>query len=121
VDYTLTLADGTVYQTTVGGNPLELVLGNGKYLSSFEEAIEGMEVGESRTITIPAADAYGPYRDDLIFTVDRSQINDESDPEVGDHLQGMNSDGQFFDLVVVAVNGTNYNGRTKINLWRARI
>jgi len=59
VNYTLSLADGTVYETSVGKQPLELVLGKGDFLTSFEKAIVGMKVGESKTITILAADAYG--------------------------------------------------------------
>jgi peptidylprolyl isomerase len=86
VDYTLSLKDGTVYQTTVGSNPLELVIGDGNYLVSFEEAIVGMKVGESKTITIAAADAYGEYRDDLITIVERSEIQNGDNIKVGDTL-----------------------------------
>jgi peptidylprolyl isomerase len=106
VNYTLTLADGTVYETSVGKQPLEFVLGGGNYLPDFEKAIVGMKVGESRTITIPAADAYGTRRDDLIFTVDRSQLVPGVDPKVGDHLQGTDENGQTTVAVVIAVSDT---------------
>ena len=106
VDYTLTLADDTVYQTTVGNKPIEFVLGEGKYLAGFEEAIVGMKIGESKTITILAADAY-PYRDDLVFTVDRSRLEEGLDPRVGDQLQSTDTNGQIFKMTVIAVSETN--------------
>ena len=94
VNYTLTLSDGTLYETSVGKEPLELVLGNGNYLPDFEAAIKGMKVGESNTVTIPAADAYGAYNDDLVFIVDRSQLEEGMDPKVGDQLQGKDASGR---------------------------
>ena len=101
VDYTLSLDDGTVYQTTVGSNPLELVVGNGSYLADFEEAIVGMKVGESKTITIAAADAYGEYREDLIITKDRSKIQDGDNIKVGDSLIMTYSSGYSTQVTVI--------------------
>jgi FKBP-type peptidyl-prolyl cis-trans isomerase len=60
VDYTLKLADGTVYETTVGtNNPFTFTLGTGQVIEGFDNAVTGMNVGETKTVTIPAAQAYG--------------------------------------------------------------
>jgi FKBP-type peptidyl-prolyl cis-trans isomerase len=59
VDYTLKLANGTVYQTSVGSTPFEFTLGQNQVISGFEKAVNGMKVGETKTVTIPAAEAYG--------------------------------------------------------------
>ena len=59
VDYTLKLPDGTVYQTTVGSTPFEFTLGTNAVIAGFETAVTGMKVGETKTVTIPAAQAYG--------------------------------------------------------------
>jgi peptidylprolyl isomerase len=106
VNYTLTLADGTVYQTSVGGQPLELTLGKGSFLPDFENAIVGMKVGESKTITISAANAYGAYSDNLVFTVNRSQLAPGVTPKVGDQLQSADSSGQTLVVIVKAVTET---------------
>jgi peptidylprolyl isomerase len=106
VDYTLTLSDGTLVQTTVGNQPIELVLGEGDFLPDFETAVVGMKVGESKTVTILAADAY-PYRDDLVFTVNRSQLPEGLDPKVGDYLQSTGTNGQTIVVIVIAVSDTN--------------
>jgi peptidylprolyl isomerase len=106
VDYTLTLSDGTLVQTTVGNQPIELVLGEGAFLPDFEAAVVGMKVGESKTVTILAADAY-PYRDDLVSTVNRSQLPEGLDPKVGDYLQSTGTNGQTIVVIVIAVSDTN--------------
>jgi peptidylprolyl isomerase len=106
VNYTLSLADGTEYETSVGKEPLTLVVGGGDFLPDFEGAIVGMKAGESKTINIPAADAYGPYRDDLIITVQRTQIDLDAEPKVGDQLQGTNGNGQTMAATITAVTDT---------------
>jgi peptidylprolyl isomerase len=107
VDYTLSLDDDTVYQTTVGGNPLELVIGSGNYLAAFEEAIVGMKVGESKTITIAAADAYGEYQEDLVITVKRSQIQNGENVKVGDYLLLTDSSGNSTQVKVIDTTDNN--------------
>jgi peptidylprolyl isomerase len=106
VNYTLSLADGTVYETSVGNQPIDLVLGDGKVLPDFEKAIVGMKIGESKTITILAADAYGVRNDNLIFSVNRTQLAPDVDPKVGDQLQSMDTSGQTIVVLVTAVSDT---------------
>jgi peptidylprolyl isomerase len=107
VDYTLTLADGTVYQTSVGKQPLEFVLGESTMLDAFEEAIVGMKAGESKTITIPSADAYGEYREDLLITIKRNQIQGGENIEVGDYLSMTDAGGHTSQFIVINVSDTN--------------
>ncbi|HAS04309.1 MAG TPA: peptidylprolyl isomerase [Dehalococcoidia bacterium] len=107
VDYTLSLSDGTVYQTTVGNQPLEFIIGKGSMLADFEEAVIGMKAGESKTITIAAADAYGEYREDLIITIKRSQIQGGENVKVGDYLTVTNSEGRTSQVRVTNVSDDN--------------
>lgn len=104
IDYTLSLSDGTVYQTTVGNQPLEFVIGEGSMLADFEEAVIGMKVGESKTVTIAATDAYGEYREDLIIKIKRSQIQGGEDVKIGDYLTVTNSDGRTSQVKVIDVS-----------------
>ena len=59
VYYTGTLENGTVFDTSEGREPLNFTLGEGKMIPGFEQAVLGMKVGESKTVTIPADEAYG--------------------------------------------------------------
>jgi peptidylprolyl isomerase len=88
VHYTGKLSDGTVFDTSVGSEPLELTLGQGKVIASFEQAIIGMKVGETRTFTLTADQAYGQRQEDLVFEVGRDKLSPDIKPEVGMQLQG---------------------------------
>ena len=104
VHYTGTLADGTVFDTSVDREPLEFTLGAGKMISGFEQAVPGMKVGELKTITIPAADAYGPRRDDMIIEVNREELPGGLDPNVGDQLPMTRTDGGTSMFPVIKVS-----------------
>lgn len=68
VHYTVSLADGTVVQSTVNGTPLEFTVGNKTVIQGFDEAVIGMSPGQTKTVTIPPEKAYGPYRPELVNT-----------------------------------------------------
>ena len=108
VDYTGTLEDGTVFDTStsVGREPLEFTLGEGQMIPGFEQAVLGMKVGESKTVTIPADEAYGQYSDDLVVVVNREDLPAGLDPEVGEQLQGPRPDGGTGVCTVTNVTNT---------------
>jgi len=97
VHYTGTLADGSVFDTSSDREPLEFTIGAGEVIEGFENAVLGMKVGETKTVTIPAAQAY-PYREDLVFTMERSQL--PQDIEVGQQLTLQSSGGAFRATVI---------------------
>lgn len=86
VNYTGKLADGTVFDTSVGKAPLEFTLGKGDMIPGFEKAILGMKVGDKKTFTIPSDEAYGPHLDSLVIEVSRSRLPGNVTPEVGMQL-----------------------------------
>ena len=86
VHYTGKLADGTVFDTSVGSEPMEFTLGEGRLIPGFEQAVTGMQVGKSKTVTIPVDEAYGQRRDELIFEVERDELPADIEPEVGMQL-----------------------------------
>ncbi|MBA7608455.1 Trigger factor [subsurface metagenome] len=106
VHYTGTLEDGTVFDTSVGREPLQFTLGAGQMISGFEQAVLGMKIGESKTVTIPAKDAYGPRRDDLILVVPREELPGELTPEVGQQLQMTRGDGGISIVPIIDVSET---------------
>lgn len=99
IHYTGTLEDGSVFDSSRGRDPLEFTLGEGQVIPGFESAVTGMEVGEEKTVTIPADDAYGPRRDELMLTVDRAQFPPNIQPSVGQQLQ-MSQGNESFVVTV---------------------
>ncbi len=87
VHYTGTLDDGSQFDSSVGGEPMEVTLGGGQVIPGFEQGIEGMQVGETKQIHIPAEEAYGLRHEQLIQAVDRDQLQEDLDLEVGMQFQ----------------------------------
>lgn len=94
VHYTGTLDNGEVFDSSRGRDPLEFEVGSGQVIAGFDQAVEGLAVGESREVRIEPDDGYGQPRDDLIVDVDRSQFPEEVEPQVGQQVQVQVAPGQ---------------------------
>lgn len=103
IHYTGRLDDGSVFDSSEGREPLEFTLGSGQVIPGFDQAVTGMEPGQERTITIPADEAYGELREDLLIAVPRTQFPPDIQPELGQQLQMQQPDGQAFVVTVHAL------------------
>lgn len=103
VEYTGRLQDGTVFDASATGSPLQFTLGDGQLLPDFEKAVLGMEVGADKTFTIDAENAYGPFHQELIFRVGRDQFPTNIQPTVGQQLGVTLEDGQQMPVTIVEV------------------
>jgi peptidylprolyl isomerase len=108
VNYTGKLADGTVFDSSVGRDPLEFTLGAGNMIPGFEKAVLGMKVGEKKTVTIPSDEAYGPHLDELVIGVSRDRLPADTEPKVGQMLSatGQNGEAIRFTITGISDNGT---------------
>lgn len=104
IHYTGRLGDGTVFDSSREREPLEFTLGEGRVIPGFESAVTGMEPGETKTANVPAADAYGPRRDELVMTVEKEQLPDDLDPDVGQRLGMRTADGETVEVRVTATD-----------------
>ena len=74
VHYTGTLDSGEEFDSSRGSEPLSFVVGDGRMIAGFDAAVRGMSVGESRTVRMEPAEAYGERRDELVLTFPISQL-----------------------------------------------
>ena len=102
--YTGSLADGTVFDSSMEREPLEVTLGAGQVIPGVDQALTGMAPGDDKKVTVAADQAYGPHRDELIHDVGRERLSPEMKVEVGDRLEGTDANGRRLHLTVVAVN-----------------
>lgn len=93
VHYTGYLTDGSIFDSSLDREPMEITIGERMVIPAFENGIVGMTVGDTKTINISADDAYGPYREDLVGTIARSQLPTDITPQVGMILQAHAPDG----------------------------
>lgn len=104
VHYTGKLDDGTVFDTSLGHEPLEFTIGDGRIIPGFEKAVIGMSPDESKTIKISYNDAYGPYFKEMVIVVSKSQFPPNINPEVGQQYQVPTPDGRILIFKVTDMN-----------------
>lgn len=133
IDLVGTLDDGTIFQSTLDSvecaddqcaddscgcgdesgadegcgcisGPLDVELGNGDVFPQLEQLLIGMAPGETRTVTIPAADAFGEYDEENVVTIPRNQLPSDLAPEVGEELVLTGEDDEQFGVTVVDVS-----------------
>ena len=92
VHYTGRLENGTEFDSSRNREPLEFTLGEGQLIPGFEKAVVGMMQGDSKTITIPAEQAYGPYHEEMVLDMPRNQFPDHIKPALGQELQMQQGD-----------------------------
>lgn len=103
IHYTGTLADGTVFDSSEGRNPLEFTIGDGKVIQGFEEAVIGMNRGETKEVTIPMDKAYGQRNEELVMEFARDQFPPHIVPELNQRIQMGGPDGQMIIVTVVGI------------------
>lgn len=121
INFTGTLEDGTVIDTTYESHdhahdcgceddgcgceagPMELVIGEEEFFPQIEEALIGMAPGERKKLTIPAADAFGEYDEEKVFSIGRDQIPADITPQVGQELEFYGDDDEVLEVTVVEV------------------
>jgi len=104
VHYTGKLEDSTVFDSSLEREPLEFTLGEGTIIPGFEEAVRGMHVGQSKTVTISPEEAYGPHLDEMVLVIEREQLPPELNPAVGQQLQMQQQDGRVVIVLVTDVS-----------------
>ena len=95
VHYKGTLDDGTVFDNSHDrGQTLDFELGSGNLVPAFEKGVVGMAAGETKTLKIASADAYGEHNPEAIVKVPKSSFPEGFDFVVGNLVQGENQLGQ---------------------------
>jgi len=103
VHYTGKLDDGSVFDTSADRDPLEFKLGEDQIISGFEKAVIGMEPGEKSTVTVPAEEAFGPHREEMVIEVKKEDFPADLDPKIGQKLNLHHSDDQTIIVTVTEV------------------
>ncbi|UCG20604.1 MAG: FKBP-type peptidyl-prolyl cis-trans isomerase [Deltaproteobacteria bacterium] len=104
VNYTGSLEDGTVFGSSPEEDPLEFTIGQRNVLPSFENAVIGMNEGDTKTVSIPPEEAFGHPKEDLIFNVERTKLPPSIDLKLGGVLRVGSDAGQDFDVIIAAID-----------------
>lgn len=99
VHYKGMLDDGTEFDSSAGKEPIDFTVGEHKVIAGFEDGVLGLEIGEKKRVVIGPEDAYGPYLQDKVAQVPRSQLPDDIELKPGAILKGDTPDGPVMFLV----------------------
>lgn len=94
VHYTGTLVDGTVFDSSHHrGTTLNFTVGGGNTIAGFDNAVEGMRKNETKSVTIPCNQAYGPRLNELVQVVPKTFFPEDFDFVPGAAIQGISQEG----------------------------
>lgn len=103
IHYTGTLDNGSEFDSSKGRDPLQFELGSGQVIAGFDNAVDGMQVGDSKTVRLDPADAYGEHHDQLVQSVPKDALPEDMKLELGMRLQSQSPDGQVMTLRVTQI------------------
>jgi FKBP-type peptidyl-prolyl cis-trans isomerase 2 len=104
--YRGTLAtDGTEFDNSRARNePLNFQAGVGTLIPGFDNAVVGMTVGESKTVTIDPENAYGPVRPEAKMEIGNDQFPENLELTIGMPVPLTTSDGRDFMGTIAELN-----------------
>ncbi len=106
VHYTGTLVDGAVFDSSDGRDPIEFEIGSGQVIPGFDAAVAALDVGQTETINIPCAEAYGELRDEMVGQIPRAELPEDLEPEVDMVLSMQSPEGEMPVRIVEVADDT---------------
>ncbi len=103
VHYTGKLTTGEQFDSSNGRDPLGFTIGAGQMIKGFDAAMPGMAIGDKKTVTIVAAEAYGETNPEAIIQFPKTNVPADMVLEPGMPLTLTDQNGHPVQVVVVEV------------------
>ena len=97
VFYTGSFTNGTVFGSNFNTTPFSFIAGSNQTIPGFSNAVIGMKVGQTKTVTLQPSEAYGEVNNSLIITVPVSRFSNSSNVSIG-------------EIVTSSLNGATVSG-----------
>ncbi len=111
IDYTLTNDEGTVIDSSQGGEPFAYIHGIGYVIPGLESALEGKSAGDSLTVSVEPERGYGERDDSLVQVIPREAFESPDAVQEGMQFQLSTDDGtQVVTAIKVDENGITVDG-----------
>ena len=123
IDYTLTDKNNHFIDSTVGAVPLNYLHGHENIIPGLEQALEGKQCGESFSVYVPAADAYGERDESLILVISRDNFDEGEDIEEGMQFEANSPSGSQLVTVTkidgdeITIDGNNSLAGMDLNFF----
>lgn len=103
VHYTGKVENGEVFDSSKGRRPLNFTVGAGQIIRGFDEAVVGMLAGETKTVTIPPEQGYGPRREELVVDIPRDTVPEGMELEKGMMIELIDPQGNKIPAAVFEI------------------
>ena len=100
VYYTGSFTNGTVFGSNVGQQPLQFTVGANETILGFDQAVMEMKLNQTKNVTIPVDEAYGPVNPQLIIQIPVNTIA----------TTGSNTSISVGSIITRTSNGRRYQG-----------
>jgi FKBP-type peptidyl-prolyl cis-trans isomerase SlyD len=97
--------DGQVYESNKGGETAHYLHGYNQLIPGLESALENRTAGESFSVEVAKADAYGERREDLVITIPRDQLQLQEELKIGMEFAAHDDKGEHHFFSVVGIEG----------------
>jgi peptidylprolyl isomerase len=104
VNYVGRFANGSIFDSSAGREPLEFTVGAEQVIAGFDQAVIGLKPGESCQVVVAAEDGYGPHMQEMVAEVERHLIPDHEKLVLGSMLEVSLEDGQSLEVQVVELS-----------------
>jgi len=101
------LEDGTEFDSSVEAEPLAFTIGAKNVIPGFEKAVVGMTSGETKTVTVAPAQAYGPHQEEMVAVLERKDMPADLELALGDQLEVSQKGGDSYEVVVTGLTETS--------------
>ena len=101
-DFTLSV-DGKEIENTQKRGPAEYTHGQKQIIPGLERQLQGLKVGDKKTIFVPAEEGFGRVNPEAFKEVPKSTLPKDLDPKIGQVLDVKDSSGNSFPAVVSEV------------------
>lgn len=103
VHYHGRLTTGETFDSSEGRQPLEFKVGSGMVIKGFDEGVTDMQIGEKKTIHIPALEAYGAVNEEMIMDFPKDRFPADMKIELGMQLMMNNGSGQQIPVKIIEI------------------
>jgi FKBP-type peptidyl-prolyl cis-trans isomerase 2 len=104
VFYTGSFTNGTIFNSNLNSSPFIFKVGANQTIPGFNSAVLGMRLNQTKTVTIPVNEAYGPVNPSLIIAIPLSNFKNQS-VKIGDVITD-SQNGRVLQGIVVGLNNT---------------
>ena len=106
LDYSLTVDDQLI-DSSDGYGPLQFIQGHRNIIPGLEKELFGMQIGETREVTVPPADAYGEYDANAFVDIPKEQFPANFEFGIGKTIRLSDPQGRLINANIMEIGETD--------------